>query len=136
MLHCCLGENKPISQALAQELVRITDEITVPVDKSILIEQSPESIEGENILKLSINKNRFPNFMRDNEDIAASLVGPPSNPKAVIYWIQSNVAYYYVPFKGINTVDRRRRLSKIGDRVFKVESNRSTTGEVVDSILP
>ena len=133
---CSSNADEGLGVEFARELVAFVDKLEVPLSNAALSKQDPEAVEGERQIKLQPDVKLFPQIAAAGNEITASLCGTPKSPKAVIFWIQDEICYYYVPFKGVSEVDRRRRLSKVSDRVYKIESNRSRQGVVVTGKLP
>lgn len=118
------------------ELVTEVDRIKLPVAASDVSEDEDRlgAVQDETaFLALSPELKSRPAM---KEGVTASLIGPRERPVAMIFYVDSLVATYYVPFPGIKEVDRPRRLTKVADRLYRIESNRSSKGMRVTGPLP
>ena len=119
-----------------KKLIEFVDSLRIPIPTEHIKGAQPISDGGdERGLKVSKALISGEEVFRDG--LEASLIGTPKRPIAVVFWVQSAIGYYYVPFAGVTEVDRPRRLSKVGDRAYRIESNRSTRkGVRVEKHLP
>ena len=124
-----------IAASAQKQLVGFVDSIRVPIPASSLAGSKPIS-DGSDESGLKISKTFIAGEQAFRDGLEASLIGPPERPLAVVFWVQSAICYYYVPFPEVRGIDRPRRLSKLGDRVYRIESNRSSKGNRVQKLLP
>ncbi|WAC19743.1 hypothetical protein OVA24_21220 [Luteolibacter sp. SL250] len=118
------------------ELVTEVDRIKLPVAAADLSDDdySMAAVQDEPaFLALTPELRSLPAM---KEGVTASLIGPRERPEAMIFYVNSLVGTYYVPFPGVKEVDRPRRLTKLADRLYRIESNRSSQGIQVIGPLP
>ena len=119
-----------------QKLIEFVDSLHIPIPPGKMKGAQPIS-DGGDERGLRVSKTLISGDKAFRDGLEASLIGPPKRPMAVVFWVQSAIGYYYVPFAGVTEVDRPRRLSKVGDRVYRIESNRSPRkGVRVEKRLP
>ncbi|RYD65739.1 MAG: hypothetical protein EOP83_06760 [Verrucomicrobiaceae bacterium] len=136
---CCIAMvacSKPSASATAPKpakyaaMVTLVDSIPVPVPDTMLgPDMSGDAQDGPSI-KLSSPPADIPG------DLTITLLGPQQKPVALTIYSTKDIQTYYVPFKGVTTIDRPRRLTKLADRVYQIESNRTTKGVLVEKQLP
>jgi hypothetical protein len=119
----------------ATKLVAYVDALTLPINPTLLGEDFEGALQDEPSIRISAaTKASHPAF---KGGLNASLLGPKERPVAVVFWVGApSIDTYYIPFPGIKEVDRPRRLTKLGDRFYRLESNRSSKGVKVEKLLP
>lgn len=133
-LTACEGPSTPAlppANPALSALVAHVDSLKLPLDRTLIDEESNGgALEGEPALKIT-----DPKLLVDPAlpHLRASVVGPLDDPKAVVF---SSTEVYYIPFAHVMSVDRKRRLTRMQDRVYRIESNRSQTGDEVTGMLP
>ena len=134
LLGACNSREKNLSNHSFSRLVAEVDLLKIPIEKKDLGEDYEGAVEGESgFLGLRPDILAVPEF---KDGLRASLLGSPERPVAMIFWVQSKGENYYVPFPGVGEVDRPRRMSKVGERIYRIESNRSSKGVRVEKTLP
>ena len=128
--------SKPAAPAAAPKpakyaaLVTLVDSVPIPVPDSMIGEDSEGAVEYELALKFPSPPAEFPRGLH------SSLLGPQDKPVALILYSLDDIETYYVPFKGVTQIDSPRRLTKLADRVYQIESNRTAKGVLVEKQLP
>ncbi|WP_264490663.1 hypothetical protein [Luteolibacter arcticus] len=130
------GFARELDAAAGAKLVAWVDALKVPVDPKLLGGPQPIGDGGDDEPAIKIDKAFLASDKAFAEGVEASLMGPREKPVAVIFYVQSAIGYHYVPFKGVKEIDRPRRLSKVADRLYRIESNRFTRGVKVEKLLP
>jgi hypothetical protein len=129
---CDATSGNMIDAATAKAIVAQVDKIIVPIDKRKLKEQYAESVEGDYIVDLGTED--FDKLELIKAGYRASLVGDRTKPVAIIIYINATGSAYLIPFKGVTKLERPRRLTKIADRFYDIESNRSSKGVFSDRV--
>jgi len=111
-------------------LVTLADSIPVPVPDNMLGPDMSGDVQDGPSIKLPSPPSDIPG------DLFITLLGPQEKPVALAVYSTADVETYYVPFKGVDQIDRRRRLTKLADRVYQIESNRTAKGVLVEKQLP
>ncbi|HEY1120572.1 MAG TPA: hypothetical protein VGE67_03195 [Haloferula sp.] len=111
-------------------LVTLVDSVPIPIPDSMIGEDFEGAVQDEPSLKFPSPPAEFPGGLH------SSLLGPQDKPVALLLYSLDDIQTYYVPFKGVTGIDRPRRLTKLSDRVYQVESNRTTKGVLVEKQLP
>lgn len=120
----------PKSAKYAALIARI-DSVPIPVPDSMIGEDfDGGAVQDEPSLNFPAPPAEFPG------GLPSSLLGPKDKPIAVLFQSIDDIEIYYVPFKGVTEIDRPRRLTKLTDRVYLLESNRTTKGVLVEKNLP
>ena len=128
---CSRPENPDVASQRHSAVVALIDSLSIPIPEEVLGEDiDGGAVEGKPSIKISGSDTVFP------KGASASLIGTRSKPIAVIFYSVAHVETYYVPFAGVLDVDRPRRLTKLADRVYRLESNRSSLGVRVEKRLP
>jgi hypothetical protein len=128
---CSKPENPDVALKRHSAVVALIDSLSIPIPAEILGEDfDGGAVEGETSIKISGSNTVFP------KGVSASFIGTRSKPVAVILYSVADVETYYVPFAGVLDVDRPRRLTKLADRVYRIESNRSSLGTRIEKRLP
>lgn len=120
---------KPKSAKYAALVARI-DSVPIPVPDSMLGEDFEGAVADEPALKFPSPPAEFPGGLH------SSLLGPQDKPVALLFYGLDEMETYYVPFKGVTQIDRPRRLTRLADRVYRLESNRTSLGVRVEKQLP
>lgn len=108
------------------KIIKEVDDIKIPIDENILTEQFPESVEGNFVVKFKGGADQIDVL---KQGYRASLVGDRKKPIAIIFFVHSTHEFYLVPFKNVSSMERPRRLTKMADRFYLIESNRSSKGQ-------
>ena len=131
----CTPPRNPGGGGVAAELVAEVDRINLPVASTDVSEDDGEGAVQSELAFLAISPG-LKSVPSMKEGVSASIIGPPERPVAMIFYVNSLMNTYYVPFPGIKKVDRTRRLTKVADRLYEIESNRSGKGVQVTGPLP
>ena len=118
----------PAERTTAQDMatiIRTVDDLAIPIDAKLLTEQFPEAVEGDFIVNFA--GTGIDNTGLLNKGYRASLVGNKEKPVAIIFYNPPS-EYYLVPFKNVTRLERPRNLTRLGDRFYRIESNRSGKG--------
>jgi hypothetical protein len=124
-LSCGSRSEEPIAKSDMEKIIKHVDDLKIPIDEKLLTEHFPEAVEGDFLVK-------FPDEMGKidllKKGYRSSLAGDREHPVAVIFFVDSTGELYLIPFKNVSRLDRPRRLTKLGDRLYRPESNRSSKG--------
>jgi hypothetical protein len=130
----CSAMGAELQKETVQLLIAEVDRIKLPLDETKLKEGSTERGEGDFTIRLD-----NPDLLKNKdlkEGFLAILVGSKEKPAAVLFYIDSVAGEprFLIPFKGVSKMPQKWRLEKLGERLYRVHSNRSRSGTFTDRL--